>query len=83
MILIIYYVQVNYYLHKNYNKYYYQLLYDQLNYLCKHVNNVLYSAGFTTYCQSFNSLPVNTLDIIGNNNIKYGLAIKKKYKSNL
>ena len=53
------------------------LLYDKYNYLCDHVNNVLSSAGFTTYCQYFNSLPVNTLDIIGNNNIKYGLANKK------
>ena len=53
------------------------LLYDKYNYLCQHVNNVLSSAGFTTYCQYFNSLPVNTLDIIGNNNIIYGLAIKK------
>jgi hypothetical protein len=58
------------------------LLYDRLSYLCEHVNNVLYSAGFTQYCEIFNSLQVNTLDIIGDNNIKYGIAIKKNINSN-
>ena len=58
------------------------LLYDQFNYLCEHVNNVLNSAGFTEYCDTFNSLPLNTLDIIGNSEIKYGIAIKKNINSN-
>ena len=53
------------------------LLYDNLNYLNEHVQYVSGAGGFTKYCQIFNSLQANTLDITDNNNTKFGIAIKK------
>jgi len=55
----------------------YFLLYDQYNYLNEHVQNIISSYGFKEYCKTFSELPLNTMEIIDNNNIKIGIAIKK------
>ena len=52
------------------------ILYDQLNYLYEHIENIINSGGFTNYLEAFKNMPECTLDIIGNNNIKYGIIIK-------
>ena len=61
----------------------YFLLYDQYNYLNEHVQNIISSYGFKEYCKTFSELPLNTMEIIDNNNIKLGIAIKKKYESRI
>ena len=55
----------------------YFLIYEQYNYLNEHVQNIINSGGFKDYCKTFSDLPYNTLDIISNNNLKIGIAIKK------
>ena len=55
----------------------YFLLYDQYNYLNEHVQNIISSYGFKEYFKTFSELPLNTMEIIDNNNIKLGIAIKK------
>ena len=60
----------------------YFLLYDQYNYLCEHVQNIINTGGFNEYFEVFKTLPVNTLDIKGNQNQIYGIAIKKNINLN-
>ena len=55
----------------------YFLLYDKITYLHEHINNVIEAGGFALFCELFKTLPMNVLDIIGDNNIKYGIVIKK------
>ena len=55
----------------------YFLLYEQYNYLNEHFQNIINSNGFKEYCKTFSYLPLNTMEIIDNNNIKIGIAIKK------
>ena len=57
-------------------------LYDEYKYLCEHVQNIINSGGFNEYCETFKSLPINTLDIKGNQNQRYGIAIKKNINPN-
>ena len=52
------------------------LLYDNLTCLNNHVKIMMNLGGFNDFCEKLQSLSINTLDII-NNNIKYGIAIKK------
>ena len=58
------------------------LLYDNFTFLNQHVKSMMNLGGFTDYIAKFQSLHVNTLDIINNNNIKYGIAIKKNIDLN-
>ena len=55
----------------------YFLLYDKLTYLYEHINNVIEAGGFNLYSELLKSFQMNTLDIIGDNDIKYGIVIKK------
>ena len=55
----------------------YFLLYEQYNYLNEHVQNIIKSGGFKEYCQTFSEVPLNTFDLISNNNQRIGIVIKK------
>ena len=60
----------------------YFLLYERYNYINEHVQNIIQSGGFKEYCKTFSELPLNTMEIIDNNNIKLGIAIKRNMNNN-
>jgi hypothetical protein len=53
------------------------LLYDKPIYVCEHVKNILNLGGFKDYCETLKLLPMNPLEITNEQNIKYGIVIKK------
>ena len=55
----------------------YFLLYEKYNNLNEHVQKIIQSGGFKEYLKTFSTKSMNTFDIIDNNNIKIGVAIKK------
>ena len=60
----------------------YILLYDKYIYLCDHVKNILTTGGFKEYIETFNALNLNESVLTGENNIKYGLLIRKNIIQN-
>jgi len=56
------------------------LLYNQYYYLNHHTQNVLKLGGFKEFCETFESLPMNTFDILCNKNQKCGIIIKNNNK---